>query len=377
MTMKKLTAGYEEEVHVSTIELFFDLVFVFTVTQLTHLVEIAQRPLDFLLALLVLMLIWWMYASYAWLANEASTQRPMRLVLFAAMVGFLVMALSLSRIFGADELEFGIAYLFVIVLQLVTFFIKGGQSARRALLGIAPFNLSAAALVIAAGLIHAAWTWLFFLGAALLVAIATALHREQGFLLSPTHFAERHGLIIIIALGEAVVAIGTGAADRVRDQQTVAAIILSLILIAALWWSYFDHDDERAEHTLISASPEARSRLGLLGYWYTHLAMIAGIVLIATGVKEVIANDAGPIHGAAWLLASGIALYLLGDVVFRWVMRIRPIIVRALGIAIALTLGMVGPLWGSVASLGAAAALVIILLAIEQVLERGQHPQDT
>jgi low temperature requirement protein LtrA len=371
--MKNHTTGYEEEMHVSNIELFFDLVLVFSITQLTHLVELAQDPLDFLLALLVLMLIWWMYASYAWLANEADTQRPMRLMLFAAMAGFLVIALSIPRIFGADGLAFGFAYLFVIVLHLVAFLIKGGHSARRAMLGIAPFNLSAAALVIAAGLIHAAWNWLFFLAAVILLAISTAFHREQGFWISPTHFAERHGLIIIIALGESVVAIGTGAADRTRDQLTIAAIVLSLVLIAALWWSYFDHDDERAEHTLISASPEARSRLGLLGYWYTHLAMIAGIVMIATGVKEVIANGVGPIHGAAWLLAGGIAFYLLGDVVFRWVMGIRPVIVRALGAAIALTLGVIGPLWGSEASLGTAAALVIVLLVIEQGLERGKN----
>ena len=355
--------------NVSTIELFFDLVFVFTITQLTSLVEFAHAPLDYVLAFLVLLLIWWMYASYAWLTNESSRQR---LVFITAMVGFLVMALALPRIFGSAGLIFGFAYLFVIVLHLVALFIKKGQSARRALVGIAPFNLAAAALVIVAGLIHAEWDWLFFLAAALLVSIAMILHREQGFLISPKHFAERHGLIIIIALGESIVAIGTGATNRVLNLRTIAAIVLSLALVAAVWWSYFDHDDAIAEHNLASLAPEARSRLGLPGYWYTHLTMIAGIILIAAGVKEVIANETGSIHEATWLLAGGVALYFAGDVLFRRVMGIRPVIVRALGAVIVLVLGVI-PLEDSEAELGVAAVLVILLLVCEQVLERGQR----
>jgi low temperature requirement protein LtrA len=373
MTMENQTTEHEEEIYVSAIELFFDLVFVFTITQLTYLVDLAHGPLDFLLALLVLMLIWWMYASYEWLTNEAGAQRPMRLMLIAAMPGFLVMALALPNIFGVDGLTFGFAYLFVVMLHLVSFFLKGRQSARRAILRIAPFNLSAAALVIAAGLIHAPWDWLFFLAAVGPFFIATLFHHEQGFSISPAHFAERHGLVIIIALGESIVAIGTGAANRTRDEGTIAAIVLSLFLIAALWWSYFDRDEKRAEHALELASPEARSRLGLLGYWYTHLAMIAGIVLIATGIKDVVATDGGSVQRASWFLAGGIAIYLVGDVVFRWVMGIRPVIVRTLGAAIVLPLGVVGSLWGGDASLCAAAVLVIVLLVIEQGLERRKN----
>ena len=126
--MKMQTTEPKEEMRVSTLESFFDLVFVFTITQLTYLVAGAHGPLDFLLVLLVLMLIWWMYDAYAWLTNEAGAGRPMRLVLIAAMAGFLVMALALPRSFGTDGLTFGLAYLFVIVLHLVAFLIKGGRS---------------------------------------------------------------------------------------------------------------------------------------------------------------------------------------------------------------------------------------------------------
>jgi low temperature requirement protein LtrA len=378
--MKMQTTEPMEEMRVSTIESFFDLVFVFTITQLTYLVAGAHGPFDFLLVLLVLMLIWWMYDGYAWLTNAAGAGRPMRLVLIAAMAGFLVMALALPRSFGTDGLTFGLAYLFVIVLHLVAFLIKGGRSARQAMLGIAPFNLGAAALVIAAGLMHAGWNWLFFLAAVTLLAIATILRREQGFSINSAHFVERHGLVILIILGEAIVDIGTGATSRAldartlaTDARTLAAIVLSLILIAALWWSYFDRDDERARHALVAASPQARSRMALLGYWYAHLAMIAGIVLIATGVKQVVASSVGPIQEAAWLLAGGMAVYLCGDAWFRLVMGIRPVIVRAVGAAIVLPLGVVGPLWGGVAEIGAVAALAIVLLVIEQRLEPGKN----
>lgn len=371
--MKKQTIEHQEEMRVSSIESFFDLVFVFTITQLTHLVAGAQGPLDFLRVLLVLMLIWWMYDGYTWLTNEAGAERSMRLVLIAAMAGFLVMALALPGIFDVDGLAFGLAYLFVIVLHFVAFLIKGGRSAAHAMLGVAPFNCGAAVLVITAGLLPAEWKWLFFLGAVLLIALTTIFPRGQGFSIHSAHFVERHGLVILIVLGESVVAIGTGAASRVLDAWTIAAILLSLVLIATLWWSYFDRDDERGKRVLESASLEARTRLALLGYWYAHLGMIAGIVVIATGVKQVVASPVGPIHGAAWLLVGGTAVYLCGDVVFRWVMRIRPVLVRALGAALILPLGVVGPLWGGEAELSAVAALAIVLLVIEHRLERGKN----
>src|SRR5260370_6394543 len=184
------------------------------------------------------MRIVWMCDVSVWLTNDAGPGRPLRVVHVAVMAGFLVMALVLPRSFGTDGLTFGIAYLFVIVLHLVAFLIKGGRSARQAMLGVAPFNLGAAALVIAAGLMHAGWNWLFFLAAVTLFAIATILRREQGFSINSAHFVERHGLVILIILGEAIVDIGTGAASRTLDARPGAAIVLSLVLIAALLWCY-------------------------------------------------------------------------------------------------------------------------------------------
>jgi low temperature requirement protein LtrA len=354
---------------VSTIELFFDLVFVFTITQLTHLVDHAQGALDFLRALLVLTPIWWMYAGYAWLTNDTGTQRQMRLVLIAAMAGFLVMALSIPDVFGANGLAFGLAYLLVIVLHLAGFALRGAHRSTRAILGLAPFNLGAAALVIAAAFMDSEWRWLLFLAASMLFVGSTIFRRERGFSINASHFVERHGLVILIVLGESVVAIGTGAAGRALDARTIGAIVLSLVLVAALWWSYFDRDDERAEQALAAASPEARSRIALFGYWYAHLAMISGIVLIATGLKQAVAHDVAPMYGGTWLLAGGMAVYFCGDALFRWVIGIGPVILRAVGVAMALIVGFVGRTWSGVAELGVMAGMAIVLLAIEQRLE--------
>lgn len=363
-------ARNDEPMRVSTIESFFDLVFVFTITQLTHLVEQAHRPLDFLLILLVLMLIWWMYDGYTWLTNTTGAGRRMRLVLIAAMAGFLVMAIALPGVFGADGLIFGLAYLYVIIIHSVAFLVQGGRSASvvRAMLGIVPLNIVAALLVIVAGLVHNTWSWLFYLAAVLPFVLITIFRRERGVSVNSAHFVERHGLVILIVLGESVVDIGTGAAGHALDLPTLAAIILALILIAALWWTYFDRDDERAREVMESASSDARSHLALLGYWYTHLAMIAGVVLIATGVKEVIAGETASMSRAVWFLASGLAIYLVGDAWFRAVMGIRPVAVRVVGAAIALLIGIIGPLGSGAASLGAVTALAIVIVVVEEQL---------
>jgi low temperature requirement protein LtrA len=364
--MQDQAAEPQETMRVSTIELFFDLVFVFTITQVTHLVEHAHRPLDFLLALLVLMLIWWMYAGYAWLTNAVGAETTMRLVLIAAMAAFLVMALAIPGIFDMDGLVFGIAYLFVVLLHLAAFYVRGGPGTMRAILGLAPFNVGASLLVIAAGVIDAEWDWIFYLIAPALFVLTTIFRRYRGFAVNPSYFAERHGLVIILALGESVIAIGTGAADRALDLETIVAIVLSLVFLATLWWSYFDRDDVRAEHALVSASQEERARMALLGYWYAHLAMIFGIVLIATAIKQVVAHGEGPVESAAWLLAGGLAVYLAGDVFFRWVVGIGPLTVRAVGAIIALALAIAGLQWGGVTELGAMTALMVVLLAVEQ-----------
>ncbi|HZF26806.1 MAG TPA: low temperature requirement protein A [Steroidobacteraceae bacterium] len=352
-----------ETTRVSTIELFFDLVFVFTITQVTHLVAHVGSMWELWRALLVLALIWWMFAAYAWLTNSTRPGTLIRLVMIAAMGGFLVMALAVPKVFGVNGLTFALAYLFVIVLHAVAFVATGGRRALKGILEVGPFNLGAGLLVLIAGLIDADWEWALFLGAVLLLVAATMLRRERRFTLRPDHFAERHGLVVLIALGESIVAIGNGASGLPLDGNTIGAVLLSLVLIAALWWSYFDHDDERGEHAMRSIAPEARARVGVVGYWYAHLVMLAGIVLLAAALKEIVAEGSHAPRWSAWVLASGVACYLAGDVFFRRVLGIRPLLFRATAALVAIPLGVIG----GAAELGMLALLMVAMLGVEHV----------
>lgn len=163
--------------------------------------------MDFLRALLVLAPIWWRYAGDARLTNDVRVTWRMRLVLFAAMAGFLTMAMAIPEAFGAGALAFGFSYLFVGVLHLGAFASKGRGAAAKAIFGIASFNLAASALLIGAAFVDARWEWGMFLAAASLFVAATVFRRERRFTLNAAHFAERHGGIILIALGESVIAI--------------------------------------------------------------------------------------------------------------------------------------------------------------------------
>ena len=350
---------------VSTVELFFDLVFVFTITQLTHLVDHAHDVLGFVRPLLVLTVVWWHYAGYVWLTNASGADDPaMRVVLIGAMAGFLVMAVALPTLFEDGGLAFGLGYLFIVVLHLAAFLMKGGRAAWRGVAALATINLGVAALVLAAGLVAASWDWLFFLGGVALFGVSTLVRVEGGFSVRAGHFAERHGLVVIIALGESIISIGTGAGAAALGGWTLAAIVLALVVIAATWWAYFDRDDARAEHALAGAPPASQARLALVGYWYTHLLLIAGVVLVATAIKGIVARPLAVDPRAAWLLAAGLALYLVGSVAFRRAFGIRPLAVRALAAVALLVVGLVGG--AGVVALALAAALLLGLLAVER-----------
>src|SRR5882672_4340890 len=357
---------HEKPAGISSIELFFDLVFFFVITQITQLVEHAHGAMDFLRALLVLVPIWWMYAGYVWLTNNVRVTWEMRLVLIAAMAGFLVMAMAIPEVFGAGALTFGLSYLFIVVLHLGAFALKGEGAARVAIFGVAPFNVGVSALLIGAAFVDARWAWLMFLAASSLFVASTMLRSERRFTLNAHHFAERHGGVILIVLGESVIAIamGASASNPGFKGEWLIGVVLALVLVAALWWSYFDREDRRAADRLVAAAPEERSRMGILGYWYAHLALISGIVLIAAGIRQLLGG-----HPGMGLLSGGMVLFMLGDVFFRWVMGMHPIAVRCFGAVLAVALGFAGTRWGAQAALAAIALLAIAVIAIEQRLE--------
>ncbi|MDO6966784.1 low temperature requirement protein A [Rhizobium alvei] len=365
-----------------TIELFFDLVFVFTITQITHLVEHAHSAIDYVHAFGVLMLVWWMYDGYIWLTNHAHTPKSLRFVLVAAMAGFLVIALAIPESAGAGRVVFGLAYLYIVLLHFAAFAWRGGREAARSMLRIVPFNIAAALLVIGAGFADPRWGWLLSLSPALLYLIVAFRNTGDGFALDTGHFVERHGLLLIIVLGEIIIAVGNGYAKVPISLSGIIALALAIGLIAAVWWSYFDADEARSDHSMLGADNRTRTRMALFGFNGAQLFMIAGLILAAAGLKEAIAAVAsqaatdGPTsaHGNDVLLIWGLALYFAGNGLFLRMLHLSPILPRALlsaSLAIGALLNL--PLHGIVL-VAALLALLILTLVAEALLSRRSEP---
>lgn len=355
-------------VRVSTLELFFDLVFVFTVTQVTHLVTDAHGLTGLLRAFLVLAVTWWMYDGYAWLTNNVGTEgTAARLLLLSGMAGFLVMALATPHVAERDGLAFGLAYLAVVFVH-AGLFMRAPNSSARAMYRVAPFNVAAGLLVVAAGLAPPRWNLALWVAALLTLLTTILIGGDRGFQLRAGHFAERHGAIILIALGESVAGLGVGAGDVPVRLPLVFVVVLALALAAGLWWSYFDRDDVRGEHALTRVDDRERARLALQAYWFAHLLMIAGIVVAAAGLQGVVASVVRPVPSVtAWRLAAGVAVYLASEALFRHVLRLGPRRGRLVAATLAVATAPVGLALGYVAQL----TLLVVLLTGMLVLERG------
>lgn len=316
----------DKETKVSYLEIFFDLVFVFTITQVTHLVIDSHSVLDVFKAIMVLTVTWWMFGGYAWLANNIDTDRLFfRLLIFCGMAGFLIMAISIPSISGTGGVPFGIAFLLVTVIHILLFRRSPHVTSIKAITYLAPFNLSAALFVLASGILNIWYTWSWWLTVGAVMVILTASFANQGdnFVINTRHFVERHSLIVLIALGETIMSIGLGSSHLNFKFTLYVSMILGLAIVITLWWSYFDKDTIIAEDHMLQASPENRARLAMLAYWHAHLIMISGIVISAAGIEEAIKhlNDES-IHSYSWYLNGGIALYLVGTAIFRRLVRI-------------------------------------------------------
>jgi low temperature requirement protein LtrA len=232
-------AGTEDAVRVSTLELFFDLVFVFVITQLTAVLAHETNLRGLAQVVLMLGVIWWMYGGYVWLTNAVAPDRvERRMVLLGGIAAFLVVALAVPRAFGSGGPAFGIAYLAVVAVHLGMF--AKGTSARtlRAVLRIAPYNLASALLVLAGGLIGGTAQYVLWAVAFALEWVTPRLiHGARGFEIAAGHFVERHGLVILIAIGESIVAVGAGASRRPLDLELALVVAVGLALSAALWWA--------------------------------------------------------------------------------------------------------------------------------------------
>jgi low temperature requirement protein LtrA len=371
-------------VRVSTLELFFDLVFVFTITQLTGTLARDMTGSGAARVLLIFGLLWWMYGGYAWLTNARTpTALPERLLLLLGMAGFLIIGLAIPHAFGrrGEAVALGLGYLLVVAVH-GTLYLR----VNRNILRVVPFNATSALLVIAAGLFgisggtEDAAGWALWV-AALAVQVGSPLvvHPQGRFSIQPAHFTERHGALIIVAFGESVADIGIGAAGRPVTVALVVTCALALALAAALWWAYFGvGDDERAEEALTRADPAARPALALNAYFYAYIPMLLGIVALAAGVKKVIGHEGSTApYPACLALGGGVALFLLGDVAFRRVLRIGTQRHRIAAAAACLAVTAVGVTASVAAEIALLAAVVAAALAAERQGERTNDRSDS
>ena len=318
------------EAKVTPLELFFDLVFVFGLTQITTLMAHDVSANGIVRGLLVLGLLWWSWVGYAWLCNVVvADEGVMRAAMLAVMASMFLLALAIPQAFtdvpGGHNgpVVVALCYFAFRALHVVLFWIlsRTDHGLRRQLVRWTPSVLGGTALLLVASRYTGAMQTGLWALALLADYGGTLLAGAAGWRLrAPGHFAERHGLIIIVALGESIVAIGAGMTGLPISWSVIEASVLGLAVCAALWWVYFDVTATMAEQALVVEPLAQRSRLARDAYSFLHLPMVAGIVLLALGLKKVLQHVTDGGHDEPLALAAlygGVALYLLGHVAFK------------------------------------------------------------
>jgi low temperature requirement protein LtrA len=271
--------------------------------------------------LLVLAALWWAWTGYAWLTNTLEPEEGVvRAGMFGAMAAMLVVALAVPEAFDADAVLFGVAYLIVRLLHLLLYAIAGKRDPDllEAVLRMVPSSTLGPVLIVAAGFFDGRARATLWIVALAVDYLGVLFGRGRGWRVSPAHFAERHDLIVIIALGESVVAIGIGAAGVTLTPSIVAAAVLGIVVITSLWWAYFDIYAVGAHRRLSATQGVERAQLARDYYSYLHLPMIAGIVLFALGLKKTIEHVGDPLATVpATALCGGLSLYFLTHVALR------------------------------------------------------------
>jgi low temperature requirement protein LtrA len=316
-----LEAPLEREQRVTALELFFDLVFVFAITQVSGFLYRDPSWLRLLEAFAILMVLWFAWSGYVWLGNTAGTDEgAIRVVLLGVMGPLLIVSLTVPHAFGRDALVFGVAYFFVRVLHIVAYAVlaRGDPELRGVVYRLSRTALPAAGLLVLAGTLPGAGRALCWMAALAIDYGGLLLSGTEDWRVQPAHFAERHGLIIIIALGESIVALGVGSAGLGIRAGVIVGALFGMAIAGALWWAYFDVVATVAERKLRDAAPAERARIARDSYSYLHLPMVAGIVILAFGVKTALAHvhqDLDSLPAAA--LCGGVALYLLALSTFK------------------------------------------------------------
>ncbi len=355
---------------VSTLELFFDLVFVYTITQLTELVDHHPGPVAATQAFLVLVVLFWMYGGFIWLSNGAGAQGWVRrLVTLAGMAALLVCSLAVPEAFGAGGPTLGIAYFVLICIHGAGYLLLTGESNSAGFRRVFGINLAGATLILIAGYTDSAWDWaLWGATAAMFVAVLAFLNRQQRFDIDAAHFAERHGLVILIVLGESIVSVGQAAVGQHIDARLVIGALCGFVAVAAMWWSYFAGDDEAAAERFEDSDDTRRTYNAGVGYDLTHVVMVAGVISLAAGTRLGVEDLLAPaaISGAV-LIGAGAAVFLAGSAWFRVALQISAIRFRLVAVLVVLLAIPVATAWGSAQALAVVAVVIGSMVAAERV----------
>jgi len=361
----RLRAVRRDGDQVTPLELFFDLVFVLALTQCTKLMSDEPTWTGLGRAVLLLALLWWAWTGYAWLTSVVDPEEgAVRLVMFAAMAAFLVAALAIPTAFGDDAATFAVAYAVVRVAHIALFLLasRAQPALRRSVLGLAASTALGVGLLLAGALASGDARTTLWVVALLLDMTGPYFFGAQGWQLVPHHFAERHGLIVIIALGESIVAIGVGAGLELSSEVIVGAVI-GVALAAGLWWVYFDVASLIAARRLVDMpAGREQNELARDAYSYLHFPMIAGIVLAAFAIKKTLSHVDDPLpYVAVVALAGGVGVYLLAHVAFKR---------RAVGtwsaqriVAAVVVIALI-PLWHEIDALAALAGMTALVAAL-------------
>jgi low temperature requirement protein LtrA len=367
------------EQRVTPLELFFDLVFVFAITRVTSLMAHELSWSSIGRGLLVLAALWWGWAAYAWLTNHVSGEDGRaRLVVFVAMSAMVLVALAVPEAFGAHALLFALAYLAMRMAHLALYWVSSLEDpeVHLAIARLFPTATAGPLLLVVAAFTDGALQAALWIAALAIDYGGPFVRGVAGYRVHPAHFAERFSLIVIIALGESIVAIGVGAGDEPLGFALAVAAVLSLIASAALWWAYFDVVADIAQRRLAELGGTARNVLARDAFAYLHLPMIVGIELFALGVEQVVGHVSEPLKPeASAALFGGVALYLLAHVAFK--MRTigslgRQRLVAAVLCAAAVPLG---PEVDALAALALVAVIATGLIAYEVIRYRESHTE--
>ena len=372
-----------ERASVSQIELYFDLVFVFALTQVTDLLSEETSAQNLIRAVLVLGVLWWAWVGYAWLGNVVKADEGViRVVMFSATAAAFILALTIPEAFEdlpgelSGPVVFAVGYFAIRLIHLAAFWFVSGDDPqlRGQLKRWIPSMLLGTVLLLIASQTQG-WVQIgLWVGALVGDYLGTLLSGRNWRLRSPGHFAERHGLIVIVAIGESIVAIGVGVAHLPISWPIIVASLLGLTVSALLWWTYFDTAALAIEHALAEARGDRQIALAQRCYSYAHLPMVIGVVMLSLGLKKVLnyAGDeshhtlADPLYGVPlFCLYAGVAIFVLALVYSKWCATGTLGVVRLVLALVVLALIPLAAILPAVVSLALLTAVLAVLIGYE------------